>query len=62
MHGDVDHEAVGGGAVPVVLARSEVHAVPGTDELDWAALVLAEPDALGNEDRLAVGVGVPGYG
>src|SRR4051794_10355957 len=60
LHGDVDHEAIRGGAVPVVLSRLEEDAVAGADDLDGAALALAEPDALGDEDRLAVRMGVPG--
>src|SRR3954464_10549770 len=60
LHGDVDHEAVRGGAVPVVLARLEEDTVAGADLLDRAALALAEADALGDEDRLAVRVRVPG--
>src|SRR3954466_3319206 len=60
LHGDVHHEAVGRGAVPVVLAGLEEHAVAGPDLLDRAALALAEPDAFGDEDRLSVRVGVPG--
>ena len=50
----------GRGAVPVVLAGLEEDAVPGADLLDRAALALAEADALGDEDRLAVRVRVPG--
>src|SRR3954468_9996807 len=60
LHGDVGHEAVGGGAVPVVLAGLEEHAVARADDLDRAALALAEADALGDEDRLPVWVRVPG--
>jgi hypothetical protein len=56
----VDHEAVGRGAVPVVLARFEEDAVAGTDDLDGPAFALTEADPLGDEDRLAVRVGVPG--
>src|SRR5215204_1757611 len=59
LHGDVDHEAVRRGAVPVVLARFEEHTVAGPDDLDRSALALAQADALGDEDRLAVRVGVP---
>src|SRR5215218_8756921 len=59
LHGDVDHEAIRCGAVPVVLARLEVDAVAGADDLDRAALALTEPDALRDEDRLAVRVRVP---
>jgi hypothetical protein len=58
--GDVHHEAVGGGAVPVVLARLEEDAVAGLDGLDRAALALAEADAFGDVDGLAERVGVPG--
>src|SRR5690242_11492603 len=60
LDGDVDHEAVRGGAVPVVLTGLEEDAVAGPDDLDGAALALAQADALRDEDRLAVGVGVPG--
>ena len=60
LHGDVGHEAVGSGAMPVVLARLEEDAVAGADRLDRSALALTLADALGDEDRLAVGVGVPG--
>src|SRR4029077_1119408 len=56
---DVRHEARGRGAVPVVLARLEVHAIAGADLLDRAALALAAADALGDEDRLAERVRVP---
>src|SRR5215218_5571783 len=60
LHGDVDHEAVRRGAVPVVLARLEEDAVAGADDLDRAALALAQADALRHPERLAEGVGVPG--
>src|SRR3954447_2660349 len=60
LHGDVHHEAVGRGAVPVVLARLEEDAVAGADDLHLTALALAEADTLGHEDRLAVRMGVPG--
>src|SRR4051812_14348144 len=60
VHGDVSHEAVRGGAVPVVLAGFEEHAVARPDLLDRAAFALAEPQAFGDEDRLPVRVGVPG--
>ena len=57
---DVDHEAVWGGAVPVVLAGLEEHTVAGADDLDGAAFALAEADPLGDVDRLPERVGVPG--
>src|ERR671938_1470316 len=60
LHGHVRHEPVGRRPVPVVLTGLEVHAVAGADLLDRRALALAQADALGDVDRLAVGVGVPG--
>jgi hypothetical protein len=42
LHRDVGHEAVGGGAVPVVLAGLEVDAVAGLDDLNGAVFALAE--------------------
>src|SRR3954454_11309213 len=60
LHGDVDHEAVGRGAVPVVLAGLEEDAVAGADDLDGTTLAPAQADAFGDEDRLAMRVGVPG--
>src|SRR3954452_829392 len=59
LHGEVDHEAVRGGAVPVVLAGLEEDAVAGADLFNRAAFTLAAADALGDEDRLTVRVGVP---
>src|SRR3954470_4315023 len=50
LHGDVDHEAVGRRAVPVVLARLEEDAIAGPDLLDRPTLALAEADALRDED------------
>src|SRR2546423_15681442 len=46
-HREVGHEAVGRGAVPVLLARLEEGAVAGADHLDVAAAPLAGADALG---------------
>src|ERR671921_854977 len=60
LHRKVGHEAVWGGAVPVVLAGLEEHPVARADHLDRSAAALAEADALGDVDGLAVGVGVPG--
>src|SRR4051794_13767523 len=59
LYRDVDHEAVRRRAVPVVLVGLEEDAVARADDLHLAALALAEADALGDEDRLAVRVGVP---
>src|SRR4051812_8295252 len=60
LHGDVDHEAVRRGPVPVVLTGIEEDAVAGADLLDRAAFALTAADAFGDEDRLAVGMRVPG--
>src|SRR3954454_10410632 len=60
LHREMGHEAVGRGAVPVVLAGLEIDAVARADDLDRAALSLAQPHSLGDEDRLPEGVGVPG--
>src|SRR3954451_8408510 len=59
LNGDVRHQPRGRGAVPVVLARLEEDAVAGADDLDRAAFTLAQADALGDPDRLAVRVDVP---
>jgi hypothetical protein len=48
-HRYVGHEAVRGGAVPVVLAGLEEHAVAWADHLDRPVAALAEADALGDE-------------
>jgi hypothetical protein len=40
--------------MPVILARLEEDAVAGPDHLDGLAAALAEADALGDVDRLAV--------
>ncbi len=60
LHRDVEHEAIGRRAVPVVLAGLEEDAVAGADGLDRATFALAQASAFGDEDRLAVWVGVPG--
>ena len=59
-HRDVRHEAVRRGAMPVLLAGLEEDAVAGPDHLDRPAFALAEADALGDPDRLAARMGVPG--
>src|SRR5438046_3153588 len=58
-HRDVGHEARRRGAVPVILTRTEEHAVARADDLDGLAAALREADALGDVDGLAVGMGVP---
>src|SRR5436190_11331874 len=60
LHRDVRHEAVGRGAVPVLLAGLEVDAVAGVHHLDRAAAALAAPDPLGHVDGLAERMRVPG--
>src|SRR4051812_40112965 len=57
---DVRHEARRRRAVPVVLAGLEEDTVAGADHLNRAAFALAETDAFGDPDRLAVRVRVPG--
>src|SRR5436190_13379312 len=60
LQGEVCHEAVRCGSVPVFLPWLEEHTVAGSDGLDRAAAPLAEADSFENEDRLPVRVGVPG--
>src|SRR2546429_7303823 len=50
LQGEVGHEAGRRGAVPVVLARLEEHAVAGPDHLDRPTAPLAEADTLGDVD------------
>ena len=59
VDGEVDHESVGCGAVPVFLVGFEQDAVAGADDLDRAAAALAQADALGDKDGLSERVGVP---
>src|SRR5215213_1507084 len=60
LHRDVDHEPVRSGAVPMILAGVKEDAVAGADLFDGGATALAAADALGDVDRLAEWVGVPG--
>src|SRR3954453_20342976 len=60
LHADVDHEAVRRSPVPVVLAGLEKDAVRVAAVLDCAAFALAKTNAFGDEDGLALRVGVPG--
>jgi len=48
LHGDVDREPVRGGSVPVVLTGLEEDSVAGADDLDSAAVSLAEADSFGD--------------
>lgn len=59
LHGDVGHEAIRRGALSVVLAGGEGHAISDPQDLDRAALALARTVAVGDQDRLTVGVDVP---
>ena len=59
-HREVGHEPVRRGAVPVVLAGLEEHAVARPDDLDGAAAALAATDPVEHVDRLSDGMGVPG--
>ena len=56
----MSHEPGRSGAVPVLLARLEEDAIARPDDLDRAAAPLRVTDSLGDPDRLAVRVGVPG--
>jgi hypothetical protein len=60
LHHQVGHEAVRRCAVPVFLAGLEEDAIAGPNLLDWPVTPLAPADALGDVDRLAERVGVPG--
>src|ERR1700761_2316958 len=59
LDGDLGHEPLGSGTVPVILPGLEVDAVPRSHLLDRPTLALADTDPLGDEDRLADRVGVP---
>ena len=52
LYRDVGHEAVGGGAVPMLLFGLEGDRVIGTDRFDWPAATLTEAGAFGDVDRL----------
>src|SRR5579884_41700 len=56
---EMGHEAIGRGAVPVILAGLEEDPVAGADDLNGAAATLHETDTLDDEERLPKGVGVP---
>ena len=43
VEGDMDHEPVGCGAMPVLLVGGEPNPVAGPDDLDWSAAALTEP-------------------
>src|SRR2546426_2783575 len=53
-HREMAHEARRRGAVPVVLARLEEHAVARADHLDRRAAPLHEANAFRDGDRLSV--------
>src|SRR2546426_12273962 len=58
-HGEVGHEVIGGGAVPVPLG-GRVDDVAGADGDDGLATGLDESFALGDVEGLSEAVGVPG--
>ena len=58
LDGDVRHEPVGGGAMPVLLVRLDVDDVAGADLLNGAAATGDVPDPVGDVDRLALGGGL----
>ena len=57
LDGDVGHEPVGGGSVPVLLAGLDVDDVAGADLLDAPGARVATADAVGDVEGLALGVG-----
>src|SRR3954468_16084639 len=59
LDGDVGHEPVRGGSVPVLLAGFDVDHVAGSDLLN-AVVGGDEADAVGDVEGLALGVVVPG--
>ena len=59
LEGDMAHRAVGGGAVPVALARRDPDRVAGLDLDDLLALGLVAPDAGDHIERLAERMRVP---
>src|SRR5919202_4198176 len=60
LDGDVGHEAVGGRAVPVLLAGFDVDDVAGADLLDAAVPDGDEADAVADVEGLSLRVVVPG--
>jgi hypothetical protein len=58
--GEVGHEVVGGGAVPVPLVGGRAHDLAGVDGDDGLATGLNESFALGHVEGLSVAVGMPG--
>src|SRR3954451_23151444 len=59
LDGDVRHEAAGGRAVPVLLTGLDVDDVAGADLLRLGPTSGDVPDAVGDIERLPVGVVVP---
>src|SRR3954447_14595843 len=59
QHGEVAHEGVGGGAVPVLLVGRADDGVAGADPDDGTVAGADQADALGDVQRLADGVAVP---
>src|SRR3954454_19067678 len=60
LDGDVRHEPVGRGAVPVLLAGLDVDDVAGMDLLHVTTAAGDVADAVGDVQGLPAGVGVPG--
>ena len=58
-HGEMGHEAVRGGTMPVFLTWCKEHAVARTNNRNRAAALLTQADTFSHHDRLPLGVGVP---
>ncbi len=60
VQGQVGHEMLGAGSVPVLLVGLEAHGIAGADDLGRRAAAPSEPHAFGDVQDLAQGVSVPG--
>lgn len=60
LDGEVDHGAVGCGAVPVLFAGGEPGGIAGSEAFDLAAFALGFADSAEDEDHLPVRMRVPG--
>lgn len=58
-HGEMGHEAIRSGTVPVLFAWLEKDAIPRINHLDLPAAALRAADPLADMDSLAMRVGIP---